>query len=167
MKKTILTVILLSLICTTLVGCIQWETPVSYELIHDPSDIKSIRIFITDDDSEVLYDYSDPDDPCGELLGEIPSEQFSAFTNELSGLSFVESHLIILFPVAYDSNFYYGSYIVKIEYHDGSCELISEYIQRQFRGNEKYPDTTRYNTEYETWLAFLRNWVEIPDSNEN
>ena len=167
MKKIVLTVILLSLICISLVGCIHWEISVSYELMYNLSDIKNIRIYSTDYDSEILYNYSDPDDPCGELLGEIPSEQFAAFAEDLAGLSFVEPHLIILFPVAYDPNFYYGNYIVKVEYHDGSCELISDIIQRQFRVNEKYPDTTQYNTEQESWLTFLHNWVEIPNSNDN
>ena len=163
MKKTILTIALVSLICLSLAGCIHWETPVSYDLMQDISNIKSIRVYGTDDGSEVLYDYSDPNDPCRVLLGEIPSEQYAVFTEELRGLSFVEPHLIILFPVTYDPNFYYGNYLVKIEYHDGSCELISDVIQKRFSIDEKYPDSSDYNTEYEAWLAFLRNWVELPN----
>ena len=163
MKKIISTIMMLFLACVTLTGCIHWETPVRYELMQDVSNIESIRIYGTDDGSEVLYDYSDPIDPCRVLLVEIPSEQFAAFTEELTSLSFVEPHLIFLFPVTYDPNFYYGNYLVKIEYHDGSCELISDIIQRQFRVNEKYADSSDYNTEYEAWLAFLRNWVDLPN----
>jgi len=166
MKKIVLTLILLSLICISFSGCIHWETSVDYELLHDVSNVQSIRIY-SSDDSEIAYDYSDPVDPCGDLLGEIPSDRFAVFTEELTGLSFTESHLIILFPAAYDPNFYYGNYIVKIEYYDGSCELISDCIQRQFRLNEKYPDTIRYGVEMESWLDFLQNWVNISDQTNN
>lgn len=159
MKKTILTVVLLSLICISLTGCIHWETQECYELIDDVSEIKSICIYSAADD----YNYSDPDEPCGELLGEIPSDQFTAFAEELTGLSFVEQHMILLFPVTYDPNFSYGNYIIKIEYHDGRCELISDIIQYQFRANKKYPYHTSYVTEQEQWLAFLQNWVELSD----
>ena len=164
MKKIILSVLLFSLICTSLVGCIHWETPVRYELMHDHSNIKSIRIYSA---SESSYNYSDPNDPCGELLSEVSSEQFAAFAEKLSGLSFAEQHMILLIPVTYDPNFYYGNYIVKVEYHDGSCELISDIMQRQFRVDEKYPDMTRYGIEQEPWLAFLQNWVDFSNTKQN
>ena len=168
MKKIIIVVLLISLVSTLLTGCIQWETSEKYELLQDITNIKSIRVH-QDNYEEFeeangrIYNYSDPDEPCGQLLGEIPSDQFAAFAEELTGLSYVEPHLIILFPVAYDPNFYYGNYIVKIEYHDGSCELISDIIQRKFAVNEKYPSTTDYNANEEAWLAFLEKWVDLPD----
>ena len=165
MRKKIVSVMLLFFICVSLGGCIRWETPVHYGLMHDLSEIKSIRIYCTDDDSEKLYNYSDPDDPCRVLLGEISSDQFAPFTEELIGLSRTESHLIFLFPVTYDPNFYYGNYLVKIEYHDGSCELISDLMQSQFKVDEKHPDVTRYAPDQEAWLAFLQNWVTLPDVN--
>ena len=168
MKKITIVLILLSLVSAFLVGCIQWETPEKYTLIHDSSGINSIRIY--QDNYEAfyqangkIYNYSDPNEPCGALLGEIPAEQYATFAKELTGLSFTKHHIIFLFPVSYDPNFYYGNYIVKIEYHDGSCELISDVIQRQFRVNEKYPDTLQYSADDEAWLAFLQNWVELPD----
>ena len=159
MNKICLTFVMLLLICFFFSGCISWETQASYELLYDPAQIKSIRIYRTNND---LYDYNDPNGPCGELLGEIAPEQYAYFTAELTGLSFAEHHLIILFPVAVDPNFYYGNYIVKIEYQDGSCELISDWMQRKFRVNEKYPDYTDYDTEDEPWLEFLRKWVDDP-----
>ena len=159
MKKFVLSAILLSILCLSLSGCIHWETPVSYKLLHDVSVITSIRIYRTDNTS---YDYEDPEDPLGEMLAEIPTEEFASFTKELTDLSFVKNHVIILFPVAIDPNFYYGNHIVKVEYQDGSCELISYIIQRQFIVGEKYPKLTRYTAENESWLAFLRNWADIP-----
>ena len=162
MKKTILTVILISLICMSLVGCIHWETPVSYDLMNDSSKIQSIRFYRTNQDS---YNYSDPNDPCGELLGEITSEEFATFEEELNALLFAQQHLIILFPVAYDPNFYYGDHIVKVEYQDGSCELISYCIQYQFDENGECINCTRYIAEQKIWLPFLKNWVDIPDPN--
>ena len=163
MKRTFQTLVLMSLICVILTGCIHWQTSEIYELKHDISEIKSIRIYSTADN----YSYSDPIEPCGELLGEIPAEQYAQFTEELTGLSFVESHMILLIPDSYDPNFYYGYYIVKIEYHDGSWELISDIIQRQFSANDRISSTTRYSTAQESWLAFLQNWVELPDLNNN
>ena len=164
MKKMCLTIIMLSLICTFIAGCLAWDTSVNYELLFSTSEINSIRIYETDYESEVLYNYSDPVDPCGELLCEIPPERYVDFTEELTDLSFVEHHLIMLLPIAVDPNFYYGYYIVKIEYRDGSCELISDSIQRQFRANEKYPDSIDYTIEQDAWLTFLQNWADIPDS---
>ena len=162
MKKFILTLTIMSLLCLSLAGCIAWKTSEDYELLQDISNIESIRIYSTNYSSDRIYDYSDPEDPCGALLGEILYEQFSQFVDELIGLSFVDEHLIILFPVAFDPNFYYGNYIVKIEYSDGSCELISDIIQRQFTVDEDYPDTIRYVIDAEHWLAFLQKWVELP-----
>ena len=161
MKKIAFATILLSLICVCLAGCIHWKTSVSLALLHDVSEITSIRIYRTNHTSDVGYDYGDPVDPLGEMLAEIPTEEFASFTKELTDLSFVENHLIILFPVAIDPNFYYGNHIVKVEYQDGSCELISYNIQRQFIVGEEYPKTTRYSAEHESWLAFLRNWTDI------
>ena len=158
MKKLVLLLFLILLLSVFVTGCIYWETPVTYNLMYEPSEIVSIRIY------EVAkeYSYSDPIAPCGELLAEIASDDYSVFADELSQISFTNSHLIILFPVTYDPNFYYGRYIAKIEYRDGSCELISYVIQRQFDVNQKYPDTTRYTTEQDIWLAFLRKWATIP-----
>ena len=161
MKKIVFATILLSLFCVCLAGCIHWETPVSYKLLHNVSEITSIRIYRTNNTSDVGYDYGDPVDPLGEMLAEIPTEEFASFTKELTDLSFVKNHVIILFPVAIDPNFYYGNHIVKVEYQDGSCELISYIIQRQFIVGEKYPEVTRYTAENESWLAFLRNWADI------
>ena len=161
MKKIVLTVIAVSIVCMFLSGCIHWETEVNYELLHDISQIQSIRVY-DEDYSDGAYDYSDPVDPCGDLLGEISSDQFDNFVKELTELPFTESHLIILFPVTYDPNFYYGEYIVKIEYFDGSCELISDWLSRQFRLNERYPNTIRYGVDNEVWMDFLQKWVDIP-----
>ena len=163
MKKIVLALIVFSIICMVLTGCIHWETSVDYKLLHDTSQIQSIRIYKTK--SGIGYNYSDPIDPCSALLGEISSDQVADFVEELTALPFTESHLILLFPAAVDPNFYYGNHIVKVEYLDGSCELISYCIQRQFPLNEKYPDTTRYGTENEQWLDFLQNWVDISDQN--
>lgn len=168
MKKIIIFVLLISLVSTLLTGCIQWETSEKYELLQDIINIKSICVY--QDNYEEFYEangrsynYSDPDEPCGALLGEIPTEQYVAFAEELTGLSFTDHHIIFLFPVTYDPNFYYAGPIVKIEYYDGSCELISRIIQRQFSINEKYSDLTRYGAKEEAWYTFLRNWVELPD----
>ncbi len=161
MKKIISFAVLLAIVSTILTGCIHWETPVAYELLQVPANIKSIRIYNENDSS---YDYSDPNDPCGELLGEIAPEQFTAFTQELTALPFIKQHLIILFPVAFDPNFYYFGPIVKIEYGDGSCELISCAVQNQFTVNEKYPDAFRCHLDDEPWLAFLQNWIDLPNS---
>ena len=160
MKKILSIVFVFSLICASLTGCIQWETPATYALMNEFSSIESIRIY----QSDYPYKYSDPDDPCSEMLAEIPADQFAAFTEELTGLSFKNEHLIILFPVTFDPNFYYGDYIVKITYNDGSCELISNVVQRQFRVDKKYADTTDYIAENEAWLAFLQNWADISNS---
>ena len=162
MKKIAVSLIVLLVICMVLSGCIHWETPVNYKFMQDVSNIQSIRIYKTND-SEILYDYSDPDDPCGLFLAEIPSEQFALFMEKFAGLSFHKSHLIILFPVTYDPNFYYGEYIVKIVYHDGSCELISDCNQRQFRLNEKYPDDIRYGCDRDQWEAFINQWTKLLD----
>lgn len=168
MRKIIPVVLLVALTCTLLTGCIQWQTKAEYTLLQDVSNIKSIRVYqdsmdTFSEENGRMYNYSDPNEPCGTLLGEIPADQYAVFTAELTGLSFVEHHIIFLVPVAYDPNFYYGDTIIKIEYYDGSCELISCFIQRQFSINEKYPDTTWYDTEDDAWDAFLQNWVDLPN----
>ena len=167
MKKIIIAVLLISMVSTLLTGCIQWETPKKYELLQDTANIKSIRVYQDNSDAFYeangrMYNYSDPDEPCGALLGEIPAEQYPAFAEELTRLSFTEHHIIFLFPVTYDPNFYYMGPIVKIEYYDGSCELISEIIQRKFVVNKKYPSTTDYTAQKEAWFAFLEKWVDLP-----
>ena len=169
MRKIIPVVLLVALTCTLLTGCIQWQTKAEYTLLQDISNIKSIRVYQDNMDAFYeangrLYNYSDPNEPCGDLIGEIPSDQYAAFTKELINLSFVEHHIIFLFPVAYDPNFYYSGPIVKIEYYDGSCELISRIIQNQFPINRKYPTSTDYSVENDDdWYRFLQNWVELPD----
>ena len=163
MKKIIIVLLLISLVSTLLTGCIQWETAEKYELLQDTSNIKSIRIYSENTDSEILYNYSDPTEPCGELLGEIPSGQYDAFVEELLGLSYVDHHIIFLVPAAYDPNFYYLSPIVKIEYYDGSCELISSAIQRQFNVNEEYPDVTDYDVDDDAWNTFLGKWAALSE----
>ena len=159
MKKIVLILIALSLICLTLSGCIHWKTSVNYELMHDISSIKSIGIY-----SAELFDVTAPGNPCGELLGEIPSDQFAVFTAELTDRSFVDSHLILLFPAAYDPNLFYGDPIVKIEYHNGHFELISNGIQSEFQQSEQCSDWTGYSVDEEQWQAFLRKWVEMSKS---
>ena len=162
MIKKILAVLLFCSVCLSLSGCIYWETSTSYELMHDVSHISCIRIYDTYT-NDVSYDYRDPNEPCVDLIGEIPSDQISAFVDDLTGLSFVDQHFILLFPVTYDPNFYYGPYIVKVEYEDGSCELISECIQYKFYANEKYPYSYDYSVEWDAWLDFLQKYVDVTD----
>ena len=163
MRKIISVMLLLSLVCVCFTGCISWETPVKYELMHDVSEILSIRIYCTDDGSDVVYNYSDPDDPCRILIGEIPSEHYSNFVEELVGLSFSESHMILMVPLPIDPNFYYGKYLVKVEYIDGRCELISNPLSYQFEANGDISKLIRYSIDRELWLSFLQNWVDIEE----
>ena len=82
MKKIVLALIVFSIICMVLTGCIHWETSVDYKLLHDTSQIQSIRIYKTK--SGIGYNYSDPIDPCSALLGEISSDQVADFVEELA-----------------------------------------------------------------------------------
>ena len=168
MRKIIAVILLIALACTLLSGCIQWQTKAEYTLLQDVSNIKSIRVYQDSMDTFYeengrMYNYSDPNEPCGALLGEIPADQYAVFTAELTGLSFVEPHIIFLVPVTYDPNFYYLSPIVKIEYYDGSCELISSAIQRQFNVNEEYPDVTDYDVDDDAWNTFLGKWAALSE----
>ena len=89
---------------------------------------------------------------------EIPAEEKADFLNDLSKIRFSDVILIVL--AAVDPSFCYGEWTVRINYTDGSYELISpDGYGEVFDSNGEVTDAHHYGCDQEEWTSFIGKYV--------
>ena len=148
MKRTVPLTVTLILVMISLVGCCIIPIYKHFEI--DQQTVESIE----------LYDLcDDPYDPLEkEPAYEIPQEQKAEFLQDLAKIKFTDVILIVL--AAVDPSFYYDTWTVRINYTDGSFELISaDGYGQVFDANGEQTDGHHFGCEQEEWDAFLVKYL--------
>ncbi len=152
MKRIILLTLTLVLVMITLPSCIMIPLHKSFEI--DTATVSSIEI----------YDLYGVDNSGGEFVKtetpvyKIPEENHSDFLSDLSEIQF--SDTIIIMIAAIDPSFYYDQWTVRINYTDGSFELIScGGYGESFDENGEYTNSHHYGCDDEEWSAFIGKYV--------
>lgn len=89
---------------------------------------------------------------------EIPPEQTAAFLKGLSEIRFSNPLILILAPM--DPSFYYDAWTVRVNYTDGTFELISsDGFGQRFDQNADQTDAHHYGCSQEEWDAFIGKYI--------
>jgi len=152
MKRTVLLTITMLLMISTLTSCIVIPRYKRFEI--DADQVASVEI----------YDLCENETFGGEFLKteaavyEIPKERVSDFFNDLSKIRFFDTIIIVLAPT--DPSFYYDTWVVRINYRDGSYELLSsDGYGEVYYQNGEVKDSHHYSCDNEEWWAFIEKYV--------
>ena len=119
MKKIILSVMVSILLLSLLTGCIVIPLRHNFEINAD--EVESVDIYDLREVDTLYGDFVETEKP----VYKIPADKNVEFLSELSKIEFSDSIVIVL--AAVDPSFYYGEWTVRINYTDGSFELISSH----------------------------------------
>ena len=88
----------------------------------------------------------------------LPNEQNVNFLNDLADIQFSDTLIITI--AAVDPSFYYDDWTVRINYNDGSFQLIScDGYGETFDSDGKRIDGHHYGCDDEEWKSFIKKYV--------
>ena len=152
MKRIALFTVVLLLALSTMTGCII--TPIYKHFEIDAATVSSIEI----------YDLCRVDAYSGSFLETespvytIPSEAKSDFLNDLSAIEFSDAIIIVL--AAIDPSFSYDTWTARINYTDGTFELIScDGYGETYDQNGEAVSGHHYGCDREEWTAFIAKYL--------
>ena len=152
MKRIVLFLISIILVMSCLSGCIIIPRYRHFEI--DSNIISSIEIYDLFENEDYSSRFLKTETP----VYEIPQEQTANFVADLNSITFTD-HLIIVLA-AIDPSFSYGVWTVRINYTDGSYELISSRGYGQtFNSNDESIKIHHWSCDHDEWETFLGNYV--------
>ena len=88
----------------------------------------------------------------------LPNEQNVNFLNDLADIQFSDTLIITI--AAVDPSFYYDDWTVRINYNNGSFQLIScDGYGETFDSDGKRTDGHHYGCDDEEWKLFIKKYV--------
>ncbi len=152
MKRIVFFVLLLVFVMNSLTGCIIIPQYKHFKI--DADSVSSIEIYdLCKVDTYESYFLETED-----VDYTIPEEKASDFLKDLSDIRFSDHILIIL--AAVDPSFSYDTWTVRINYADGSFELIScDGYGQSFDENGTKIDSHHYGCDNDEWNEFLKKYI--------
>ena len=152
MKRCILSVLMIFTVIFTLSSCII--IPEYKNFVIDPATIASIEIYDlreSDTRGESFLEDTSP-------VYEIPNEEIDDFTSDLAQIEF--TRYIIITLAAIDPSLNYGDFVVRINYTDGSFELLSDGdFGQTFDQDGEVISGHRYGADSEEWEEFIGKYL--------
>lgn len=152
MKRVLCFFVTVIFVMSVLTSCIVIPQYKNFEI--DPASVSSIEV----------YDLLDVDTFDGFFLETetsvytIPEEDKAAFLDDLGEIEF--SDAIIITIAAIDPSFYYDVWTVRINYTDGSYELIScDGYGATYNKNGEMTDTHHFGCDEEEWRTFVKKYI--------
>ena len=152
-KRFVIVVLALSMMFT-LSGCIYVTIDEYYEIAHDTPEIESIALYMTsqEEDAQINELIETP-------VAEISPDDFDEFVDDLEKLPFVNGMYIML--AAMDPSFFFGDYVIKINYKNDDYELISNSSFQQVYYANGEIDDLHYSIDDTAWAGFLQKYFGI------
>jgi len=152
MKKIILSALTSILLVSILTGCII--IPLNHNFEINADEVESVDIYDLRGVDTLYGDFIETEKP----VYKIPEDKNVDFLSELSKIEFSDSIVIVL--AAVDPSFYYDEWTVRINYTDGSFELISSYgFGQRFDKDGEIEDVHHWGCDREEWHEFISNYV--------
>ncbi len=135
-----------------LTSCIIIPLHKNFEI--DADTVASVEIYDLRGVDTLYGDFVETEKP----VYKIPADKKVDFLSELSKIEFSDSIVIVL--AAIDPSFYYGEWTVRVNYTDGSFELISsDGFGECFDKNGEIADSHHWGCDREEWHEFISNYV--------
>lgn len=91
------------------------------------------------------------------LIQTIEGDQLEDFLSDLSDIRFSD---IIIFPAAMDPSFAFGTWVVRINYTDGSYALISDRgYGETYDENDSRTDLNHFDCDNDKWNQFIKDYL--------
>ena len=153
--KRIGLVAIITLILTILTSCVIIPRYKKFEI--DSSKVTSIEIYDLCTVDTLYGDFAKTETP----VYQIPAAQTNAFLKDLAKIRFSDALVIAL--MAMDPSFYYDAWTIRINYTDGSFELISsDGYGQTFDANGQMTNYHHWGCDNEEWWHFIAKYV--PDN---
>ena len=152
MKRIVLLTVSIILIMCCLSSCIIIPRYHHFEI--DTSTVSSIQIYDLCENEDYSSRFLETETP----VYEIPKEQTASFVAELNSIEFSDYIIIVL--AAIDPSFNYGEWTVRINYSDGTYELISNggYGETYDSNNERVSGH-HWSCDDAEWEAFIGKYI--------
>ena len=152
MKRIGFVAIIIALVLTTLTSCVIIPRYKKFEI--DSAKVTSIEIYDLCTVDTLYGNFVKTETP----VYQIPTEQTNAFLKDLAQIRFSDALVIAL--MAMDPSFYYDDWTIRINYTDGSFELISSDGHGQtFDANGQMTDYHHWGCDNEEWWNFIAKYV--------
>ncbi len=135
-----------------LTGCIVIPQYKYYDISSD--EVESVQIYDLRTSETYYGDFIEKDNPVYTL----PEDIIDDFLTKLSEIRFKDS--IIITIAAVDPSFTYDEWIARINYTDGSYDLIScDGYGQSYNENNEVTDTNHYGCDNEKWKEFITGYL--------
>ena len=128
--------------------------PMHKNFVIDPAKIASIEIYDlrkSDTYGEAFLEDTSP-------VYEIPNEEIDDFASDLAQIEFTRYIVFVL--AATDPVFEYGYFVARINYTDGTFELLSNnYWGQTFDQDGNVISSHRYGADSEEWEEFIGKYL--------
>ncbi len=152
MKRIGLFILTVIIVMCTMTSCIM--IPIFENFKIDAETVESIEIYDLCETNSLYGKFVETDAP----VYQIPAKQKPEFLNDLSKIRFSQTIVIVL--AAIDPGFYYDVWTVRINYKDGSYELISsDGYGETYDSNGEVVDWHHFGCDQEEWWAFIGKYV--------
>ena len=149
MKKVTALILAVILVMVMLTGCIVIPRYRNFEI--DPDVVASIELYDLCEVDTMYGDFVKTESPAYR----IPPERTADFLRDLSQIQFSDPLIIVI--AAIDPSFYYDNWTVRVNYTDGSFELISsDGFGQVFDKDEETKDSHHFGCDQEEWSALIR-----------
>lgn len=120
----------------------------------DTDEVSSIDIYDLREASNRESGFYENIDPVHTL----DETQHGEFLKSLAKIEFTD--VLILFPMAIDPSFYYGDWVVRINYFDGSYKFISSFgYGESFDADGQRTDSDHYGCDSEVLEQFISQYL--------
>ena len=151
LKRSVITALLLSLLLS-LTGCIVIPLHGKYDI--DKTDLSSVQIYDLRNCETHEYDFMEYDPP----LYTVADEQVDDFLKDLSKIRFTD-HIIIAL-MAIDPSFYYGDWVVRLNYTNGTWALLSsDGYSETFDKAGRYISSNHFGCDPKEWEKFVTAYL--------
>lgn len=152
MKRVVLLTISLMIILCTFTGCLAIPKYKNYEISKDT--VSSIEIYDLRDADTLYSNFLKTVTPAYA----ISEEKVNDFLNDLSKIEF--SDVVIITIAAVDPSFYYDVWTVRINYTDGSYELVScDGFGETYDKNDEVTSWHHYGCDQDEWNVLIKKYV--------
>ena len=152
MKRTVAFALTIVLLCFSLTSCIIIPLKTNFEI--DPSAVAFVEVYYLAEVDTLYGNFVKTE----ETAYKIPTEQTADFLGDLAKIEFSDAIVIVL--AAIDPSFYYDDRTVRINYNDGSFELISpDGYGQTFSNTGELIDSHHYGCNQDEWDALISKYV--------
>ena len=88
----------------------------------------------------------------------LPEDQKEAFLADLAEIKFTDYIIIVI--AAIDPSFYFGDWVVRVNYTDGSCDLLSNGgYNESYDPSGELSDSNHWSCDDGEWYAFIFKYI--------